>query len=78
MTVNSYICQDGLSGGECVKEKDNFMFLILIGLNIAFYIFYLLKADSKKWLMLLLNLLLTGVIYVIAAVIHSITKAGLF
>ena len=78
MTLNSQLCSDGYSGGQCVKDKDNFMFFILIGLNIAFSLFYLSKADTKKWPILLGNLLLTIVIYFVAAIIHSISTAGLF
>ena len=78
MVINSIICEDGLTGGECVKHKDNFIFIIQMVLNFLFYVFYLIIVDRKKWGMLLVNVLLTGVIYIIAATLHSTTKSGLF
>ena len=78
MIVNSTLCDDGLSGGECVKHLDNNMFLFQMGINLAFSIYYLVVINKKKWDMLVLNYLIMLVFYAIAATLHSISKAGLF
>jgi hypothetical protein len=78
MYVVSYICPDGLLGGECVKKFDNRMFFVLLGLNVLFSLYYLVKVDKNKWGVLLLNLIIVTVIYVVCATLHSISKAGLF
>lgn len=78
MTINSFVCEDGLSGGECVKHLDNRVFLFQIVTNLLFTTYYLLKIDKGKWSILLLNILLTTIIYVVVATLHSISKAGLF
>ena len=77
MIVNSFVCPDGLSGGECVKQLDNRLFLLQMITNFLFA-GYLLKIDKGKWGILTLNLFLTTIIYIIAATLHSISKAGLF
>lgn len=78
MTVNSFVCQDGLSGGECVKHLDNRVFLFQMTANLLFTGYYLFKIDKSKWGILSLNLFLTAIIYIVAATLHSISKAGLF
>jgi len=78
MTINSFVCEGGLSGGECVKHFDNRFFAFQIVINLLFAVYYLVKIDKSKWGVLLLNLLLTTIIYVVAATLHSISKAGLF
>ena len=78
MTINSFVCPDGLSGGECVKHLDNKFFLFQMVANLLFAGYYLLKVDRNKWGVLSLNLFLTTIIYIIAATLHSISKAGLF
>ena len=78
MTINSFVCEDGLSGGECVKHLDNQVFLFQLVTNLLFAVYYLLKIDKSKSSVLLLNLVLTTIIYVVAATLHSISKAGLF
>lgn len=77
MTVNSSVCPDGLSGGVCVKHLDNRIFLVQMIANFLFA-GYLLGIDKGKWGIVTLNLLLTTIIYIIAATLHSISKAGLF
>jgi len=77
MTINSFICSDGLSGGECVKRLDNRLFLLQMIANFLFA-GYLLKIDKGKWGIVTLNLFLTTIIYIIAGTLHSISKAGLF
>jgi len=76
--INSQTCDFGLTCGQMVKEKDNFMFIIQIVLNIVFSVIYLIKADNIKWGMLILNLVFTTLIYFVVAVYISIAKAGLF
>jgi hypothetical protein len=76
--INSQTCDYGFTCGQMVKEKDNFMFLILIVINVAFSIIYLIKATNIKWGMLILNLVFTALIYFVVAVYISIAKAGLF
>ena len=78
MTVNSILCPDGLSGGACVKQLDNRVFLVQMIANFLYAAYYLHKIDKGKWVMLLVNILLTTVIYIVAATLHSISKAGLF
>jgi hypothetical protein len=78
MTINSYVCSDGLVGGDCVKHLDNRFFLFQMTANLFFAGYYLLKIDKGKWGILTFNLLLTTIIYIIAATLHSILKAGLF
>lgn len=78
MTINSFVCSDGLVGGECVKHLDNQVFPFQIVSNLLFAVYYLLQIDRSKWGVLLLNLLLTTIVYVVAATLHSISKAGLF
>lgn len=77
MTINSFVCSDGLIGGVCVKHLDNRVFLLQMISNFLFA-GYLLKIDKSKWGILTLNLFLTTIIYIIAATLHSISKAGLF
>jgi hypothetical protein len=78
MAFISLICEDGLSGGLCVKQLDNRFFLVQIFINLCFTTFYILKINKRKWGILLINLLLTTVIYTVAAALHSISKAGLW
>lgn len=78
MTFNSIVCEGGMSGGMCVKHLDNQIFPFQIVANFLFAAYYLLKIDKSKWGILLLNLVLTIIIYIVAATIHSISKAGLF
>jgi hypothetical protein len=78
MTIGSYLCDDGLSGGECVKEKDRILFPILLGLNLAFCVLFLLKGDKEKRWILLPNIVLMLVIFYVAAFMHSVFKAGLW
>jgi hypothetical protein len=78
MTVNSMLCEGGLTGGECVKHKDNDIFFYQMGVNLLFSIYYLAVINKKKWIMLLVNYLVMLIFYVITATLHSISKAGLF
>ncbi len=77
MVANSLICPAGFSGGECVKKLDNKIFvyqmviyLILSGLLIFF--------RKVKWPILAVGFLGTIIFYIVAATVHSITKAGIF
>src|SRR5688500_8062095 len=76
MTINSFVCADGLVGVDCVKHLDNWAFLFQMTANLFFAGYYLLKIDKGKWGILTLNLLLTTIVYIIAATLHSILKAG--
>ena len=78
MTINSFVCEDGLSGGECIKHLDNQVFAIQMIVNLAFSGYYLYKTNRGKWRILFLNFLLTTIIYLVAATLHSISKSGLF
>jgi hypothetical protein len=78
MTINSFVCSDGLVGGDCVKHLDNRVFLFQMTANLFFAAYYLFKIDKMKWGILSLNFLLTTIVYIIAATLHSILKAGLF
>jgi len=78
MTVNSFVCPDGLSGGECVKQLDNSLFVFQMIANFLFAGYYLHKIDKGKWVILLINIFLTTIIYIVAGTLHSISKAGLF
>lgn len=78
MVINSSVCEDGMSGGECVKHLDNQIFLFQMVVNLLFSGYCLVKVDRSKWGILLLNLLLITIIYVAFAAAHSISKAGLF
>ena len=71
MKYNSSVCEGGFSGGECVKQKDNFFFFIQVAVNIAFVAFYLAMVNKKKWLMLIISLVLTIFFYFVAATLHS-------
>ena len=77
MTVNSFVCPHGLSGGECVKHLDNRIFILQMIANF-FFAGYLLKIDKNKWSILTFNIFLTIIIYLVAGTLHSISKAGLF
>jgi len=78
MIINSFFCPDGLIGGECVKHLDNRVFLFQMTANLLFAGYYLFKINKGKWGILFLNILLTTIIYVVAATLHSISKAGLY
>jgi hypothetical protein len=78
MKISSLVCPDGPYGGGCVKHFDNRVFMFQIIANLLFTGYYLFRIDRNKWVMLLLNLLLTSIIYIVAATLHSISKAGLF
>jgi hypothetical protein len=78
MTINSFVCSGGLVGGDCVKHLDNRVFLFQMTTNLFFAGYYLLKIDKSKWGILSLNFLLTTIVYILAATLHSILKAGLF
>jgi hypothetical protein len=78
MTVNSFVCPDGLIGGDCVKQLDNGVFFFQMIANFLFAGYYLNKIDKGKWVMLLINIFLTTIIYIVAGTLHSISKAGLF
>lgn len=78
MTINSFVCPEGMIGGDCVKHLDNKVFLFQITMNMLFAGYYLFKIDKSKWGILLLNVLLTLIIYIVATTLHSISKAGLF
>ena len=78
MIIISSVCPDGLIGGECAKELDNKMFLLLIIANLVFAVYCIYKTGKNKLGILALNLFLTVMFYTIAGTIHSISKAGLF
>ena len=78
MICASLFCEDGLIGGECVKHFDNKMFVMLIMINLIGGLIYIFKTSGKRWLAIFLSILLTSVLYVIMATLHSISKAGLF
>jgi hypothetical protein len=78
MIINSFVCRDGFSGGECVKSLDNRIFFVQVSVYIVLSIVYVFKFDKRKWWKLLLGLLAITVIYVVAATLHSISKAGMF
>ena len=78
MTINSFICEDGLSGGECVKNNDNKLFLIQIAINSILLIVNLWKNGSKSLIMFSKFFSLLILTYSILGTIHSISKAGLF
>jgi hypothetical protein len=78
MICASLFCEDGLMGGECVKHFDNKMFLVLMTVNLIGGLIYIFKTNKKRWLAIFLSILITSVLYVIMATLHSISKAGLF
>ena len=78
MTVNSFVCEDGLIGGDCVKHLDNQIFSFQIAVNFLFAGYYIFKIDKSKWSIIWLYFLLTTIIYIVAATLHSISKTGLF
>ncbi len=78
MIYASLFCEDGLKGGECVKHFDNKMFLVLLMVNLVGGLIYIFKTSGRRWLAIFLGILLTSVLYVIMATLHSISKAGLF
>jgi len=78
MLITSFVCPEGLSGGECVKSLDNKIFFIQVVVYLFMSIVYLVKFDNRKWLKLLVGLIVITLIYVLAATMHSISKAGLF
>ena len=78
MYVISYFCADGLLGGECVKKYGNRMYFVLLGVNLLFLLYYLIKLDKHKLGILLLNIVIVSVVYTICAILHSISKSGLF
>jgi hypothetical protein len=78
MSINSFVCPDGSIGGNCVKRLDERIFLLQMIANFLFAWYYLSRIDKSKWRMHLVNILLTIVIYFLAATLHSISKAGLF
>lgn len=78
MTINSFVCEDGFSGGECVKHLDNRVFIFQVAANVLFAMYCLFKIGKGKWGILFFNILLTIIVYIIAVTLHSISKAGLF
>jgi hypothetical protein len=78
MVFASYICDDGLEGGECVKNYDNRFFPLLIFSNVLFSVFTIYKGGFEKAGMLLLNILIVIILFFVFATCHSISKAGLF
>ena len=78
MVIASFMCDDGLTGGECVKNYDNRFFSILIFANVLFSTFTLYKSGSRKLGMLLLNILIMIILFFVFATCHSISKVGLF
>jgi hypothetical protein len=78
MVINSFVCPGGFTGSECVKNWDSRIFFIQGFGYVVLSIVYLFNFDRRKWLKLLLGLLTITVIYVVAATLHSITKAGMF
>jgi len=76
MVVISIVCGEGLNGGECVKSLDNRVFAAQLLCNIVFSIYYLLHMIENKWHVVILNLIVTAIFYSIAAMLHSISKAG--
>ena len=71
MKYNSSVCEGSFSGGESVKQKDNSLFFIQVVANIAFVAFYLIVVNKRKWLILMLSLVLTTFFYLVAATLHS-------
>lgn len=78
MICSSFYCGESFIGGECVKRVDNRMFIVLLSTNIIGGIFYYIKTKKNILLSLILNIIITSVLYVVMATIHSISKAGLF
>ena len=77
MIINSILCEEGLSGGECVKHKDNFAFTIQICLNLILTLLVVL-VDRSKAKILILNIGITLAFFVVAGTLYSISKAGFF
>ena len=71
MVVNSQFCHPGFGGGACVKEKDNFIFVIQLSVNFIFGFYYAIFVDKTIWFSLLLSIFILIGIYTILATIHS-------
>lgn len=78
MSINSLVCPSSYSGGECVKRLDQFCFYAQVALNILFSIYVLVKGDKSFFGWSLVSLVATSVVFYVAAIIHSISKAGLW
>ncbi len=78
MGINSFVCPSSYSGGECVKRLDLFCFYTQVALNILFSIYALVKGDKFFFWWSLLSLVTTSVVFYVAAIIHSISKVGLW
>lgn len=77
MNIVSLTCPDNYAGIECVHSRDKKFFLLQCLLNLIFSAIYLIKIDKSKWKIFLLNFILLPMIYMIMAIIHSISKCGL-
>jgi hypothetical protein len=71
---------DGWEGGTLGKKYGNIVFLILLALNLLYSFYYVIKINRsiERIVFLLLNLVAVYIIYVICAVLHSISKVGLW
>jgi hypothetical protein len=78
MVVSSYVCDNGLTGGECTKHYDNRFFIILTLANLFFSVFSIYKNGSRKLGMLFLNLMILTILFTIFATLHSVFTVGLF
>jgi hypothetical protein len=78
MMLNSTICGDGLSGGECIKHKDNLLFFIQLVINLILLVANVQKNGRKNLPKFLKLFAILIFIYIILATIHSISKAGFF
>ena len=78
MIYFSFYCGDNFIGGECVKNLDNKMYFGLLTVNIIGGIIYFIKTKNNILLSFFLNIIITTIIYIVMATIHSISKAGLF
>lgn len=78
MIGNSFLCTKDISGGECIKSLDNYVFAIQIGLNVAFSLFFFFKINQQNWWKLIVNILILTIFYIISAFLHSVLQIGLF
>jgi len=80
MIMIYYITPLGYEGGILGKKYGNIFFIIPVVLNLLYSFYYVIKINHtpKRILFFLLNLITIFVVYVICAVIHSISKIGLW
>jgi uncharacterized membrane-anchored protein YitT (DUF2179 family) len=78
MVVSSYVCDNGLTGGECTKHYDNRFFIIIILVNLSFSVFSIYKNGWRKLGMLFLNLMILIMLFTVFATLHSVFTVGLF